>query len=136
MRQVLYDVRDFHERFDLPCGLTQDGKMLEQSKGPRIARVEEEARELVEAIRSGDPVAIVQEALDVIYVAAGAIVEMGLDPEIAAQTWEALQRGNMMKERLPGADKITKPPGWERPNFGALVGPGLAACPRPGARVP
>lgn len=85
----------------------------------RECLIREEFHEVVEALGDCAPHRVAGELVDLIYVCLGTAVAMGLDLE---PHWREVQRKNMQKVRVPGADKAQKPEGFEPPNhLGVLL---------------
>ena len=110
------DVAAFHNKFGHAAPSTPtpiDPDTLEFRK----KLIREEAGELCEALDTGNKVKICREAVDLIYVAVGALVNAGLPFE---EVWEAVQDANMEKVSPPAGSprgtKPTKPPGWVSPD--------------------
>lgn len=83
----------------------------------RIDMLEEEAGELVGAIRQGDGIQIAHEGVDLIYVVVGAFIEAGLTPAQIVGVWREVARANLDKRPPPGPGrKAVKPPGWRKPD--------------------
>jgi predicted HAD superfamily Cof-like phosphohydrolase len=125
MKKLLDDVRAFHEMTGLPVLATP------QVPGPervelRVSLLEEETREFREAARKGDLVGMADALADVVYVAVGAALELGIPLEAV---WDEVQRSNMAKrDPLTGRvrrredGKILKPDGWTPPDVAAAMG--------------
>jgi len=113
------DVRAFHLRMGFPAP-TAPQLTLPSGTALRVSIVREEARELCEALLSGDLARIAQEAVDVVYVAVGALVEHGLPMEAV---WDAVHAANMQKAPDPrGSEfKAIKPEGWRKPDVAAII---------------
>lgn len=84
-----------------------------------VGHLEEEARETRDAFFSDDMVKTLDGLVDTIVVALGAIISMGIDPDLA---WSAVHRKNMSK--VDGSlgptifrpdGQVGKPPGWTGP---------------------
>ena len=74
------------------CGQGEDhGK---HTTDLRLALIEEEYEELLEAIRWGDPVFIAKEGADLVYVVVGTLIAMGIPFN---DVFAALQASNMTK---------------------------------------
>jgi len=110
-------VQRFHEKFGL----------MVQRYGANFAFVElrkslieEECRELLEAIDQRDMPAAIDGGCDLIYVVLGSFVSWGvnLDPFFAE-----VHRANMRKTGGPkrGDGKILKPEGWESPDIAGIL---------------
>jgi predicted HAD superfamily Cof-like phosphohydrolase len=115
------DVRAFNRKFDLmvnhaPVHLTQ--RKLQE----RIEFLQEELNEFIEAVKHQDLADQADALVDLVYVAKGTAVMMGLPWE---DLWLDVQRANMEKAR--GVTKrnhrvdCIKPPGWLPPNPTAIL---------------
>lgn len=80
----------------------------------RIKLIEEECRELVEAIRSRNLASICGEGVDLIYVVVGLFVTLGIP---FLPFWMEIQRANMSKKQNPKGGKPIKPEGWVGPEL-------------------
>lgn len=91
----LNNVSEFHETFDLPIN---DDPIIPSADrcALRINLIEEELRELKEAIADGDLVEVADAFCDLQYVLSGAILEFGLGPKFK-YLFEEVQRSNMSK---------------------------------------
>mgnify|MGYP003663396386 CR=1 FL=1 len=107
------DVKAFHEKFGHPAPASVVRELDDEMLEFRIARIDEEADELVDAIRSRNLAKIAAEAVDLIYVVIGTLVALGL-PLIPF--WRDVQRANMTKVPAGPLAKPIKPEGWVRPN--------------------
>lgn len=118
MRDFDDDVADFHGKFGHPCpgGVTLPSREV---LAFREKLIEEEARELCEALSSRDLGRIAQECVDLLYVVLGTLVVCGLR---ARPFWNLVHRANMSKEPNPDGGKPLKPAGWRKPDCGKLVG--------------
>ncbi|MCB0602528.1 MAG: nucleoside triphosphate pyrophosphohydrolase family protein [Saprospiraceae bacterium] len=96
--QALNDVQAFHHTFDLPV-LAEPSIPSVQRCTLRVNLLEEELRELKEAIEDKDLVAIADALCDLQYVLSGAILEFGLG-EPFHQLFSEVQRSNMSKRCL------------------------------------
>jgi predicted HAD superfamily Cof-like phosphohydrolase len=92
---ALNDVAAFHEIFELPV---LPSPMIPDADRCRlrINLLEEELRELKEAISKGDIVAAADAFADLQYVLSGAILEFGLGSSFK-DLFEEVQRSNMSK---------------------------------------
>lgn len=102
---ALNDVADFHTTFELPIldePTIPDSERCEL----RINLLEEELKELQEAIAAGDLVEVADAFCDLQYVLSGAILEFGL-AEKFHELFGEVQRSNMSKtcESLEVAQK-------------------------------
>lgn len=116
MNRMQADVLSFHRKFNFPA---PDSVELpdQPTLGFRCRLVREEVEELIQAIVDQDLPAIAQEAMDLLYVTLGALVECGLDVD---DFWPVVHSANMRKEPNPGG-KPTKPEGWIKPDFKEIV---------------
>jgi predicted HAD superfamily Cof-like phosphohydrolase len=109
------DVKLFHQKFgmlvhDKPVHLTKR-KLLE-----RLNFLREELAELEHGILTQDLAEIADALVDLVYVAKGTAVQLGLPWK---ELWDDVQRANMTKERGVGkrGNKVDciKPAGWVGP---------------------
>lgn len=109
------DVYACHEHFGM-MRHTIPGRLPEARWAERVAFLKEEVHELEVAFASQDLVKIFDALLDLVYVAKGTAVMMGLP---WAEGWDAVHRANMAKVRGIGPRKhridLIKPPGWVGP---------------------
>ncbi len=92
---ALNDVSKFHSTFELPILDTPVIPSKERCK-LRINLIEEELRELKEAIEANDLVEVADAFCDIQYVLSGAILEFGLGQKFKG-LFEEVQRSNMSK---------------------------------------
>lgn len=97
------DVEQAVRTFMQACGQAVDKGEKEVAKDLRIALIDEEYFELLEALRWGDPVHIAKEAADLVYVVVGTMVEYGIPFN---EVFAALQTSNMSKVGPDG--QVTK----------------------------
>ena len=93
--EALNSVADFHETFNLPI----EDKPCIPSKERcelRINLIEEELKELKDAIEDNDLVEVVDAFCDIQYVLSGAILEFGAAEKFKA-LFDEVQRSNMSK---------------------------------------
>ena len=107
------DVRDFHVTFGHDAPATPVSVMNDNMLEFRIARIEEECKELVSAIRERSLAKIAAEAVDVIYVVVGTLVALGLP---LMPFWKDVHRANMSKVYAGPLTKPIKPDGWVGPD--------------------
>ena len=110
--RALLDVEAFNAKFP-----PRPAVAVEYARRRMIA---EEAEELAAEV-GGDRVKVAHEAIDLIYVALGALVEAGISPEEAAAAWAEVHRANMDKTVEPGQWKARKPEGWQPPDVRAAM---------------
>lgn len=105
---ALNNVADFHRTFNLP--------ILEKPQIPspercalRINLIEEELRELKEAIENNDLIEVADAFSDIQYVLSGAILEFGLADKFKT-LFDEVQRSNMSKtcKSLEEAEKTVE----------------------------
>lgn len=119
MKHIYEDVCEFHTAMGVPIG--DSPRMLEPSRAEmRLRLVREELGELNDALSDDDLPEMADALIDIIYVAVGYMVELGIDP---APLWDEVHRTNMAKAGGPvRADgKILKPPGWQPPRIAELI---------------
>ena len=112
------------EKFMRACDQTVDEPNLKQY-GLYVKLIEEETKELAEAIASNDPVEQLDALIDILVVTIGAIHSMGADAECA---WKEVMRTNFAKidketgkVRKREDGKVLKPVGWTAPNLAPFV---------------
>ncbi len=93
--QALSDVAKFHETFKLPI---EENAVIpgKERCTLRINLIEEELRELKEAIEANDLVEVADAFCDIQYVLSGAILEFGLADQFKT-LFDEVQRSNMSK---------------------------------------
>ncbi len=112
-------VKEFHVKFEQPVG-TRAAMIDRDRRDLRHRLVEEEAKEFENACADRDMVEMVDAAVDLIYVALGALVELGVDVE---PVFAEVHRSNMAKlwpNEVVWYDdhgKVKKPPGWTPPDI-------------------
>lgn len=120
------DVRAFHDKFKIR-GPAQPRLLGEEAFTFRSMFLQEEVEEFVEAQFKGDLAQAADALVDLVYVAMGTAVLMGLPWQAL---WDEVQRANMAKRRaLPdGSDSkrgspldVVKPPGWRPPQIEAVL---------------
>lgn len=116
-------VHDFHQKFDLPHNgedvISGSSEMLNF----RMEFIREEVNEFYNAWLSKDRVAMLDALLDIVYVAQGTALFMGVTPEQWVKGMAAVQKANMAKEKPspenPGKRNspwdVVKPEGWVGP---------------------
>lgn len=105
------------QRAFMTAGEQTTDKFNPMQAGRYVKHIAEESRETVNAWLDGDVVKSIDGAVDVIVVAIGFMLSVGIDPEDA---WRAVHSANMRKivdgrlyKRADG--QIAKPPGWYGP---------------------
>ena len=111
------------EKFMRACDQTVDEPNLKQY-GLYVKLIEEETKELAEAIASNDSVEQLDALIDILVVTIGAIHSMGADAEGA---WKEVMRTNFAKidketgkVRKREDGKVLKPVGWTAPDLAPL----------------
>lgn len=103
-------IQEFHRKFGHPIGTTPKFSRPEL----RVKLIKEETKEICEALEAGDMIGVADGIADLLYVAIGTAVEMGIDIE---PIFNEVHRANMAKvggaTRADG--KTLKPPGWTPP---------------------
>lgn len=116
------DVLDFHRALDIPtgCGCGQPMMPNADRRALRAELIREEAAETIAAIEAGKLVDTIDGLCDLIVVALGCAIEMGVDLE---DFWNEVHGSNMAKQggatREDG--KKLKPEGWLPPNLRGLL---------------
>lgn len=146
METAQRDVTDFHRAMGIPIGAIPNS-MTDDRAALRMGLIEEEFKELAEALgyepglcfdrewdyRAGHGYGkrsladAVDAIADLIYVALGTAVEMGVDMD---PIWRAVHAANMAKVGGPKRDdgKQMKPPGWVPPPIAELVAAQVPPC--------
>lgn len=123
----IQDVKDFHDKFNIP--IPHSPKMLQSDVFEyRRKFLQEELDEYAYAYKNGDYLEMVDALLDLIYVAIGTLLLMGLKPVVIRETWAEVQRANITKERVKTAEHskrghtldVVKPEGWTPPRHSAV----------------
>lgn len=121
------DVVEFHDKFGLnpggPIDLLKniDPEMLNF----RYQFLVEECDEFFTAVAENDPAGALDAMIDLVYVAMGNAILMGVTPQLWQRAWDEVQRANMNKVRAekPEDSKrgttydVVKPPGWTPPDI-------------------
>jgi predicted HAD superfamily Cof-like phosphohydrolase len=88
-------VAEFHQTFKHPIAPAPQIPSEERSK-LRISLLDEEVKELEEAVKNKDIIEIADALCDIQYVLSGAVLEFGLGEKFKA-LFEEVQRSNMSK---------------------------------------
>jgi predicted HAD superfamily Cof-like phosphohydrolase len=85
-----------------------------------VSLIDEEARELYDAITAHDQVETVDALIDILVVTIGALHSMGADAEgawkeVMATNFAKIEANGKVRKREDG--KVLKPQGWEPPNL-------------------
>ena len=112
-------VLDFHRRFACVIG-DKPGFPDERTATMRLNLVQEEARELGEAIERRDIAAVADALADLLYVTYGMAITFGID---IRPVFAEVHRSNMAKVGGPTRDdgKILKPEGWQPPDIAGVL---------------
>ena len=116
MHHIQRQLMDFHRAMNQPIGTNPEMRTPEL----RASLIEEEAKETVEAIRSGDFVEAIDGMCDLLYVVFGTAVAFGIDLE---PFFEEVHRTNMLKTTgaIREDGKRLKPEGWKPPDIEKLL---------------
>lgn len=119
MNKLQKDVYSFHKKFD--CIRNNFPKLINVNDAlARLLLIEEEAKELKDAIYDDDLPEIADALVDLMYVTLGSAVAYGINIQ---PVWNEVHKTNMAKEgggkRYDG--KILKPKNWEPPNIKKLL---------------
>ena len=118
MNTEFYEVKKFHGAFGHP---TSDVPrvMEEERANKRYLWMLEELNEFLTASQNKDIVEQADAMIDVIYLALGTLVEMGIEPD---ELFKIVKHANMSKLWEDGKPhyndigKVIKPEGWENPH--------------------
>lgn len=115
------DVRDFHQKFDLPLRIAP-APLDTQTLQDRILCLQEELGELTVAATQRDFAGQADALVDLVYFALGTAAMMGLPWEAL---WDDVHRANLAKERGPThrgmAHDVRKPAGWVGPQTATIL---------------
>jgi predicted HAD superfamily Cof-like phosphohydrolase len=121
---VLAQVLDFHEAFDLPREALPTAHVADALAQLRVRLLREEVEEFADAVRRRDLVAIADALADVVYVAYGSALTYGIDLDAVVRE---VHRSNMSKLDAHGRPilredgKVLKSQLYRPPNIGRLV---------------
>lgn len=116
------DVLEFMQHFDLP--IPDRAQLLDELlMRYRVNFLQEELDEFVESFDTGDLVKSVDALIDLVYVAYGTALFMGVTPEQWSACWYAVHDANLAKRRAVSANEskrsttldMIKPEGWQSP---------------------
>ncbi len=117
------DVRAFHEATNTP--VAERMVKLDPARAKLRQRlVYEECQEFLAAVSCGDQVEMADGIVDLIYVAIGAALEMGIPLQAV---WDEIHASNMRKAgpdgkcRVRGDGKVLKPDGWTAPDVEGVL---------------
>ena len=127
------DVKAFHQKFELATDETEPRPHLldVSTTDYRAEFLQEELDEFVDACDEGNLDKATDALLDIVYVAYGTALMMGVSPACWNELWAEVQRANMSKERATSAGDerskrsnsldVVKPVGWRGPNGGEIL---------------
>ena len=117
------DVRDFYRKFGQP--MSDKPTMVFETPRRAYERadfMQEELDEFRRGLNTRNISEMADALIDLVYVAKGTAIEMGLPWE---ELWQDVQRANMAKvigRTKRGIDiDVTKPPGWVGPKTAAIL---------------
>ncbi len=124
MPSTLEQVKTWHENFSAP--VLNEPALPEGRRELRLSLLEEEIKELREAVEAGDIVEVLDALCDIQYVLDGAFLEFGLHP-VKDAAFAEVQASNMSKLGLDGKPilredgKILKGPNFRPPNLAQFI---------------
>jgi len=124
MKTTLDQVREWHESFQAP--VLNEPALPEGRRELRLSLLEEEIKELREAVEANDMVEVLDALCDIQYVLDGAFLEFGLHP-VKDAAFAEVQASNMSKLGLDGKPilredgKILKGPNFKPPNLAQYI---------------
>lgn len=118
---MISNVYEFHQRFSLPLG--GKNKLDKEAEQFRLGFLYEELQELEEALVEQDLVKAFDALLDLVYVAQGTALFLGIAPPQWDAGMRAVHNANMAKVRAGSAADskrgtaldVVKPEGWKGP---------------------
>lgn len=116
-----HDVLAFHDKIGLPIG-TLPARLTAHRKDHKLHFLLEELNEYRDSVQISDEV---DALIDLMYVAIGTLIEMGVTPYYP---WDQVHEKNMQKMKgtkperpdSEGNDAV-KPAGWTPPDHGAIL---------------
>lgn len=124
MKTTLDQVREWHENFNAP--VLNEPALPEGRRELRLSLLEEEIKELREAVEANDMVEVLDALCDIQYVLDGAFLEFGLHP-VKDAAFAEVQASNMSKLGEDGKPilredgKILKGPNFRPPNLAQFL---------------
>jgi predicted HAD superfamily Cof-like phosphohydrolase len=117
------DVRDFHYKFGFPTGDEDVLSGNTPNQNFRAGFLREELNELETAMRTGNRVGAFDALLDLVYVAHGTALNLGISPFKWHCGMSEVHKANMAKVRVERAEDskrghamdVVKPEGWVGP---------------------
>lgn len=122
-------VKDFHKKFVIPVD-SAPNVLSPEVREFRVKFLQEELDEFQEAALNGDIVKMFDALLDLVYVAKGTALMMGVSPRLWSYGFNEVQRANMTKLRVSCADDskrgstldVIKPPNFQPPESALQFG--------------
>ena len=122
MSKFVSDVQAFHKKFDLPTDVDNPHFPSDEVMDFRLGFLMEELDEIGAGIYNSDLEEVADGLIDLIYVAIGTGLFMGLPMD---ELWDEVQRANMDEVRAKSADEskrdsrldVVKPSGWRGPDI-------------------
>ena len=124
MKTTLDQVREWHENFNAP--VLNEPALPEGRRELRLSLLEEEIKELREAVEAGDMVEVLDALCDIQYVLDGAFLEVGLH-QVKYRAFAEVQASNMSKLGEDGKPilredgKILKGPNFRPPDLAQFL---------------
>lgn len=120
---MIGNVAEFHQKFGLPMGDVDQLMNDPAAQEFRVKFLQEELDELKEALAEGNRVKAFDALLDLVYVAYGTALFLGIDPAQWHAGMHAVHSCNMAKVRVAKAEDskrgsafdVKKPEGWTGP---------------------
>jgi NTP pyrophosphatase (non-canonical NTP hydrolase) len=114
-------VIEFHRKF-----VEEPGLPIDKIQGCRVSLLQEELRELAEAVYAKDRIEILDALTDLQYVLDGAYIAFGFD-HVKQAAFEEVHRSNMSKLGADGKPifredgKVLKGPNYSPPNLAQFI---------------
>lgn len=126
MKQYIEKVIDFHKAFGLYYAAYPENKLANKDRELRIHLINEEAKEVEQAINKESLDQIAKELSDLLYVTYGAIAAFGLQDKIE-DIFSEVHRSNMSKLGPDGKPiynkigKVVKPKNYSKADVKSLL---------------
>jgi predicted HAD superfamily Cof-like phosphohydrolase len=130
MSDGYHDVLAFHYKYDVRTSLVDKPHIPARDVLDfRRKFLQEELDEFQLAYTSVDIEKSLDALIDLVYVAYGTAILMGISPRCWQECWDEVQRANMTKMRAPTAGDskrgheldVVKPEGWRPPTFSEIL---------------
>ena len=133
MSKEYEDVRAFHQKFGVPTDADAHAPALPSSDvlEYRAKFLQEELDEFVKDTAEGNLEGVADALVDLVYVAYGTALLLGISPALWDELWNDVQRANMAKERATSANDprskrshsldVVKPEGWVKPQGATIL---------------